>query len=544
MKLNGELVKEGQPMSLTILVADDLEENLELLTDIFTEQNYCVLAAREGNEALSLLQNNTVHLIVADAMMPKMDGFQLCKKIRSNQRTSKIPFVMYSGSYIDEEDQQLARNIGVNRYLMKSGSLNELLDAVNELAVNCYGESAISEHAADTTDEQKFIEHHHTIVTKKLEEKMAELQRTAEKLTLKNKELIESELRYKNLFEYARLPIVVLNIKSGKIIDVNVQAAAMLGFQRSEMLENFSLPFAESVTAEQLSDLQAADIPMETSMRTKDGAIIFVEVTAGPITFFYSTELLVFMRDITEQKKMRENLIQVEKMSLMGKLAAGIAHEIRNPLAGLAMNLLFLQRRISEQTPERESVDAAIEGSHRIKHIIEDTLNLARVTPPHLRDEFINEIIRRSLAFISAPLQHKNITVNAQYESSLPRVEVDFKQIQQVLLNLIQNSIDASPEHSTIYVSTSIVTAENTGAEQPPPYVQILVTDEGVGIPKDMWQHLFEPFHTTKATGTGLGLMLTKYIIERHQGKISIEPGVEKGTTVKILLPQFIITEG
>jgi signal transduction histidine kinase len=208
------------------------------------------------------------------------------------------------------------------------------------------------------------------------------------------------------------------------------------------------------------------------------------------------------------------------------------------------MNLLFLQRRISENTPERESIDAAIEGSQRIKHIIEDTLNLARVTPPQLCDEFINEIIRRSLAFISAPLQHKNIVVQTHYEPTSPRVEVDFKQIQQVLLNLIQNAIDASPEHSVIYIATSITDKNFSGEELQKPHVQITVADEGVGIPKDMWQHLFEPFRTTKAAGTGLGLMLTKYIVERHQGCITIEPGVEKGTIVKVLLPQFIITEG
>ncbi|MBU3744818.1 MAG: hypothetical protein FGM61_09805, partial [Sediminibacterium sp.] len=112
--------------------------------------------------------------------------------------------------------------------------------------------------------------------------------------------------------------------------------------------------------------------------------------------------------------------------------------------------------------------------------------------------------------FISAPLQHKNINVEVQYDASSPRVEVDFKQIQQVLLNLVQNAIDASPEHSTIHVSTSIVM--NDLSEQQNPFVLITVTDEGSGIPKDMWQHLFEPFRTTKASGTGLGLMLTKYI--------------------------------
>jgi two-component system, NtrC family, sensor histidine kinase AtoS len=469
-------------------------------------------------------------------MMPRMDGFQLCKKVKENPKHSKIPFIIYTGNYVDEEDQELARNVGVDRYVMKYAGLATLIEAVKEVTIQNYGIQP--EQGAETStaiDDQSFLEKHHTLVTKKLEEKMKELEMYASTLARKNRELQVSELRYRGLFENASVAIFVVDGETHSIVDVNNLGVALLGYSKEELLHLSSLPFVEEHLSD-FSNFQGDElVAREAVMKTKDGESIEVDVSAGPLSQPNDPRVMLFVRDITEQKKIRDSLMQMEKMSLMGRLAAGIAHEIRNPLAGVTLNLQYLQRKIDNASPDYESIVAALEGADRIQHVIEDTLGLARVTPPLLQQHSINAIIARSLHFISLAIQQKNISLSTSFDESAPDVMVDQKQIQQVMLNILQNAIDASPENGAIAVTTK--TMESFRGETTQSGVEIVVQDSGSGIPSEMKAVLFEPFRTTKSGGTGLGLALSKYIIGRHRGDISLETPSNGGTLVRITLP-------
>ncbi|HTY09815.1 MAG TPA: ATP-binding protein [Bacteroidota bacterium] len=534
---------EKQPSALTILVVDDVEENLELLQDLFTESGYNVIAARSGVEAFEVFNRETVHLIIADAMMPRMDGFQLCRKVKENPKNAKTPFIIYTGNYVDEEDQELARNVGVDRYVMKYAGLGSLIEAVRDVTLQNYGiqPEQVPESSA-SIDDQSFLEKHHTLVTKKLEEKMKELEMYAATLARKNRELQVSELRYRALFENASVAIFVVDSKTESIVDVNNQGIALLGYSKDELLGLPSLPFIEgdpfNASLSQSKDIVA----QEAAMKTKDGDSIDVDVSAGSVSVLNDSRVMLFVRDITEQKKIRNSLMQMEKMSLMGRLAAGIAHEIRNPLAGVTLNLQYLQRKIDKTSPDFESIAAALEGAERIQHVIEDTLGLARVTPPSLQQHSINAIIARSLHFVSLALQQKAIALTTSFDENVPDVMVDQKQIQQVMLNILQNAIDATPPNGAISVSTK--TGEMHAGEAALPCVETTIQDSGVGIPVEMKAVLFEPFRTTKSGGTGLGLALSKYIIGRHHGDIALESPSEGGTLVRIILPSQPTSNG
>lgn len=534
---------EKQPSALTILVVDDVEENLELLQDLFTESGYNVIAARSGVEAFEVFNRETVHLIIADAMMPRMDGFQLCRKVKENPKNAKTPFIIYTGNYVDEEDQELARNVGVDRYVMKYAGLGSLIEAVRDVTLQNYGiqPEQVPESSA-SIDDQSFLEKHHTLVTKKLEEKMKELEMYAATLARKNRELQVSELRYRALFENASVAIFVVDSKTESIVDVNNQGIALLGYSKDELLGLPSLPFIEGDPFD-ASLTQSKDIvAQEAAMKTKDGDSIDVDVSAGSVSVLNDSRVMLFVRDITEQKKIRNSLMQMEKMSLMGRLAAGIAHEIRNPLAGVTLNLQYLQRKIDKTSPDFESIAAALEGAERIQHVIEDTLGLARVTPPSLQQHSINAIIARSLHFVSLALQQKAIALTTSFDENVPDVMVDQKQIQQVMLNILQNAIDATPPNGAISVSTK--TGEMHAGETALPCVETTIQDSGVGIPVEMKAVLFEPFRTTKSGGTGLGLALSKYIIGRHHGDIALESPSEGGTLVRIILPSQPTSNG
>jgi PAS domain S-box-containing protein len=514
---------------------DDVQENLELLEDVLSEHGYVSSCAHNGVEALEILGQSTIHMIVADAMMPRMDGFQLCKEVRARSAFGTLPFIIYTGNYVDSSDQEFARSIGVDRYVVKYAGLGALVDAVNELAAETYGRrmeegGGEKEHI----DDQAFLEKHHAIVIKKLEEKMAELEMYADTLVRKNKEIQASEERFRALFDHASLPIFVVDRERGRVLDANRQACTLLGYSRDEFLTMPALPFSPK-------DEFAASIletntfrSGEAEMVTKTGAFIVVDIGVGPVTRPQDQRLLLFMRDITQEKRMRDQLLQYEKMSILGRLAAGIAHEIRNPLSAVSLNLQFLAQKHQHSPELRDSLRDALEGAKRVEAVIENTLSLARVTPPVLKAEQMNTLVDQVSTFVKISVQQKDIHLESRLAEGLPDVLVDAKQVQQVILNIIQNAIDASPERGVVELSTSLVEEPGAG-EIRARAVAVAVRDHGHGISPEDRKRLFEHFFTTKRTGTGLGLALSRQIMERHGGEIRIDPADGEGTIARLI---------
>jgi PAS domain S-box-containing protein len=521
---------------LRILIVDDVQENLELLEDVLAENGYASLLAKNGVEALSIVKVEPVHMIVADAMMPKMDGFQLCKEVRAMPEYTKIPFIIYTGNYVDSTDQEFAQSIGVDRYVVKYAGLGALVQAINELAQQCYGRR-MEEPASgqDQLDDQEFLEKHRAIVIKKLEEKMAELEMYAETLIRKNREIQASEERYRSLFDHASIAIVVLDRATEKVLEVNQAGLDLLGYAREELLAMPRLPFNNSDFGTYLRDATRFTTS-DLTLSRKDGESLEVDAWFGPLVKSQDTRILVYLRDITEQQKMRQQLMQAEKMTLMGRLAAGIAHEIRNPLSAIALNLQYLVTKI-EQYPElQEPLQDALEGTKRIETVIENTLNLARFTPPVLHEEQANELVRQVLGFVKISVQQKEVRFETSLAPDLPMIHADAKQIQQVILNVVQNAIDASSEGGCVHVVTTI--EQWSPAEGPETRaVVVSVRDHGKGMSAEQRKHLFEQFYTTKKGGTGLGLTLSRQIMEKHRGEIRFDSPDEGGTIVRLLFP-------
>jgi PAS domain S-box-containing protein len=526
----------GDSPALKILLVDDVQENLELLQDVLMENGYRALLARNGVEALSIVRGEPVHMIVADAMMPKMDGFQLCKEVRAIPAWAKVPFIIYTGNYVDAADQEFARSIGVDRYVVKYAGLGALVQAINELAQHRYGRKPEEpQPSQDPLDDQEFIEKHRAIVIKKLEEKMAELEMYADTLIRKNFEVQASEERYRSLFDNASIAICVLDRGTERVLEVNQAGLDLFGYDREEMLGMPRLPFTTQDFASCLRDATRSN-SCDMALTRKDGETLHVDVAFGPLTRTQDTRILVYIRDITEQREMRQQLIQAEKMTLMGRLAAGIAHEIRNPLSAIALNLQYLVAK-NEQYPElREPLQDALEGTKRIESVIENTLNLARFTPPVLQPEKINELVGQVLGFVKISVQQKEVHFDTALGPELPAVHVDAKQIQQVILNVVQNAIDASPESGRIHVATSVEPWPGAGIPDGRAIV-VKVRDHGKGITTDQRKHLFEQFYTTKKGGTGLGLTISRQIMEKHRGEIRFDGPEGGGTLVRLFFP-------
>jgi signal transduction histidine kinase/ActR/RegA family two-component response regulator len=510
------VTKTGQ---LTLLVVDDMEETLELLEAVLSEAGYQVVTALDGKQALSVLAATTVHFIIADAMMPRMDGFQLCKQVKALPALRSIPFVMYTGNYIEDEEREFARSLGVDRYVMKYAGLGSLVDSVNELARQHYEDSLAGQVLQNNNiTEQVFLERHHALLEKKLEEKMMEVEASA--------------AHYRSFFENASLAIFILDPASGRVLEVNNRGKDLLQESEESILAMAGLPFGDPAMTGLL--LGATELSSsEALLQTRAGRTLTVELSFGPILQPNGRRIIVYANDVTEQKRMEEQLLQAEKMTLMGKLASGIAHEIRNPLAAIRLNIQYIIQKNHHDEQTREVLETVIDCTQRIEQIIENTLGLARPTPPKMRPEAINEIIQKVIGFVRIPVLQKNVTVRTRLNEDVPMIDVDAKQIQQVMLNLLQNAIEASPQNGLVEVeSRAEVNHEGSGGR-----AVVVIRDQGPGMSKETLDHLFEAFFTTKVNGTGLGLALSKQLIEKNNGQIRVESPADGGLSVRMEFP-------
>ncbi len=517
----------------TILAVDDIPENLLLLDDVLSEQNFKVLSATNGLEGLKVIEEQEVQLIISDAMMPKMDGFQFCKSVKNNPRTASIPFIIYTSDYIDQEDKELAQNIGVDRYVVKMGGTDSIVDAVREMIAKTYHPSPQKIQTASSEnqslDDREFIERHDKILIKKLEEKMISLEEYSLQLLKKNDELQRSEIRYRLLFERASIPIFVMDVYGQQLLDMNTEAVHLLGYTREELLELKRLPFADPDIQSELIITQS--FSGELTVKSKEGKVICLEGTASVIDYDKDKRILVFTRDVTEQKAMLEKIFQTEKLSLLGTIAAGIAHEVRNPLAGVKLNLQFLEQKYGDNHPDIETLRLAIEGTKHIEKVIENTLNIARSTMPDVRFASINEVVSQSINLLMLTVHKKNIDLETHFTTTLPTLKIDAKQIMQVVLNVLKNAIEATPPSGSIVVTTGYEFPSEIKSSR----VIVSIKDGGPGFSEEYLKDAFELFKTTKSSGTGLGLALSKRIMNQHNGEIKIKPVPAGGTDVQLL---------
>ena len=245
------------------------------------------------------------------------------------------------------------------------------------------------------------------------------------------------------------------------------------------------------------------------------------------------TAVIHVLRDITERKRIEETLQRAEQMKLVGEWATALAHEIKNPLAGIKVSVEVLSDEV-ELEEDKQVVQRAVEEIKRIESLLKSLLNFAKPPKPQLSRTDLNELLDKTAAFsLKQPSVSRNtdgtIHIVKQFAPELPQVLADPMQLQQVFLNLLLNSIEAMPGGGTLFLKTMHDPAGKA--------VRIEIADTGKGMEPKMQERVFEPFFTTKKKGSGLGLAVTKRLIEQHRGDIYLtsEPG--KGTVFAITIP-------
>ena len=243
--------------------------------------------------------------------------------------------------------------------------------------------------------------------------------------------------------------------------------------------------------------------------------------------------LVHVIRDITERKRVEEALQRTEQMKMVGEWATGLVHEIKNPLAGIKGSVEVMVDEVSIREDDRAILHQAVGEIKRIESLLKNLLNFAKPPTPQLTVIDLNDILDKTIAFaMRYPSLLADtataINVSKDFNKKLPKTMADPMQMQQVFLNLLLNAIEAMPEGGTLAVKTCYDEELNS--------IQIMISDTGKGIQKEMINNIFQPFFTTKRKGTGLGLAITRRLIEQHGGTIYAESNPGEGTIFNILL--------
>jgi len=337
---------------------------------------------------------------------------------------------------------------------------------------------------------------------------------------------------YKTFFDHTSDAVFIVQPDTWSVLDANEQAAIMVGINHHELVGESLPQFRRVFNA--LSKSSTPSVLSELTFSAPEGESRMVEVNAGFIEFGGQKVIIASARDVTEQRELSEKMVQADKLALLGKLTAGVAHEIRNPLAAINMNLQVLQRKISVHAPEMFNVQTALQGVERLGNIVEATLNFSRPSIAAMMPENINVLVRSSLKMVQTNLNRKIIDIQLHLDDTIPLVEVDSKQMQQVFINLFANASDAIKAKGSIEISTFVEKGNKTGESN---FAVVAIKDSGIGITKEDMNQIFNPFFTRKPDGTGLGLPITQQIIHQHGGNINVESEVGIGTCFSVKLP-------
>ena len=366
-------------------------------------------------------------------------------------------------------------------------------------------------------------------LTLKLEETNVHLQQS-----LEEKDRVSNYLN--NILESLSGGVLVVDL-DGEITFFNQEAEDITGFEQAKVLGQ---PYAKIIglnAGRNLSVLHTLDTGERLASREKELA----QPNGNTIPIGFSTSLvrdeagtilgaLEVFNDLTEVKRLEAEVQRVQTLAALGEMAATVAHEIRNPLGGIAGYAGMLERDLDSDDPNRRLVQKITEGVGRLNRIVVSLLNYTRPLRLNVHPVNLVELLEETTAFFAIDIERsrEDIRIERDFPDGDLICRIDPEQLQQVILNLLQNAMQAMPDGGAIAVGLRV--EENQGV--------LSVGDTGIGMADEVREKLFTPFFTTKEDGTGLGLVTSKKIIDAHNGKIRVDSEPGRGTQFSISLPQ------
>jgi len=365
------------------------------------------------------------------------------------------------------------------------------------------------------------------------------LKRTGEELEEKSEDLIQLKTFHESVVTNMGSGLMTADL-NGRIVSFNLAAEVITGYKFYDVRgryysEFFNIPLLKG----DFNSLTDNPVRMEDIFIRKDGINIHIGMNISPLKDDKNNVrgIICVFQDLTTIKEMKEKVIKNEKLAAIGRISAGIAHEIRNPLASISGSIQVLKDELSLHDPNIKLMDIILRETERLNSIITQFLIYASPYKKNLQTCNIKELITETITLLKNSKEYpSNLNIDTSFKNNGITINADSKQIKQVIWNLCLNSIQAMNKGGRMTISVN------------PPYpplvkggegglVDIIIKDTGAGISETDLQKIFDPFFTTKEEGTGLGLSTVQKIIEGHNGSINIESKEGYGTTVKITLP-------
>ena len=356
-----------------------------------------------------------------------------------------------------------------------------------------------------------------------------------EQVRIRTAELKESEQRYKILVEEINDGFFVIHDEV--LVFVNSATGLMHGYQPSQMIGQKFYNFVEprhhkKVLAAYYRNLATNDpLPMLEYLRiTRNGECYPTEVFSKATEWDGRLSVIGICRDITARVQLEQKIRESERMADIGRMTTSLSHEIRNPLSAVQMNLQILKKNPLLQGNDQKRVDISVREVKRLEKILQELLDFAKPIRLNVKEESLNELLLSSIELLEMKIESENIVLKTDLDPNIPLMHIDGQLLVQAVLNLLLNAVEASTAGRKILLRSQY---DKEIGEM----VEIVVSDDGQGIPEDIISDIYKPFFTTKARGTGLGLNNVKRIAEAHRGRVEVQNVHPHGACFTIQIP-------
>ncbi len=492
-----------------ILLVDDEESIRNMMRMTLELDGYSVLTAADGPSALTIFQEEFPDVVLLDVRMPGMDGVEALRRIKEINRDAEVIIISGHGDM--------------------------------DMAIKCLRMEASNFLTKPVSEELLSLSLKRSLEKVALRRKVKQYTRDLETLVREANVELEKAYQFReNIIEHSPDAIVCIR-KGGTIIIFNSAAEKLLGYRKEEVVGvmNIVQIYPPGVARKIMKDLKSGDFGGPDILQKRQ--VLLVDKHANELPVYISAAILYengleagsvgIFTDLRERIKLEKQLLRSEKLSSLGKLSAGIAHEINQPLTGVLTFAHLLAKKFKNDEPTRKDLEIIVRETTRIRGIVQGILDFAREMPMQRKPLKIEQILEQTLEIIVHQQRFFGITLVKKYGAGIPNVVVDSNLMEQVFMNIILNALDAMHGTGTLTIRT----------RQIDEFVEIEFQDTGSGMPDAMLDKIFDPFFTTKDStegmGMGLGLAVSYGIVKNHNGDIVVSSTEGVGTTFTIKLP-------
>lgn len=491
-----------------ILVVDDDKLQIQLVERILTMEQYEVVAYSDSRQALKDVYDIKPDLILLDLIMPEIDGFEVCAKLKADEQTRHIPIIILT-AHKSQETESKVFQLGAVDFITKP-----------------YNPEIVKARVRNQLE----LKRHRDALELLVHERTAERDKSLQ--------------QFQDLVERSLVGIAI--VQGDETVYQNPELTRMVpDLAKKITARDFSFIHSDDqmklINAFQgLMDQEMPNVETDIRIIPQDQSpnhnkVKWINCRASTFNYKGKEAILINLVDITHTKELEQLLLIRNKMASLGRVAAGMAHEIRNPLTGITSYLYTLEQMCEQKTLLPKDIDLMKQivgqlklASHKVDAVIKRVLDFSKPTAPHMVSIDINQRLENILNLTAVTMRKAGIKLTTSLSKELPNCYGDVVLIEQVFLNLIQNAgraLQAAPKEKKVEITSYFM--DN--------HIHVDISDSGPGVPEDLREKIFDPFFTTSSDGSGIGLSIAQRIITDHNGTISLQ-------TSKLGGAQFILT--